>query len=63
MARLKQAKGVGTLIALTCLLTLEDAQRFRKSREVGCYVGLQPDAGTRGRVNRSSTSVKKAIHI
>jgi transposase len=35
-------KGVGTLIALTCLLTLEDPQRFRKSRDVGCYVGLQP---------------------
>jgi transposase len=41
-ARLKQVKGVGTLIALTYLLTLEDAQRFRKSRDVGCYVGLQP---------------------
>jgi hypothetical protein len=35
---------VGTLIALTYMLTLEDAQRFRKSRDVGCYVGLQ--AGT-----------------
>jgi len=42
VARLKQVKGVGTLIALTYLLTLEDAQRFRKSRDVGCYVGLQP---------------------
>ncbi|MGA7634686.1 MAG: transposase [Terriglobales bacterium] len=42
VARLKQEKGVGTLIALTYLLTLEDAQRFRKSRDVGCYLGLQP---------------------
>jgi transposase len=33
---------VGTLIALTYLLTLEDPNRFRKSRDVGCYVGLQP---------------------
>ena len=41
-ALLKQVKGVGTLIALTFLLTLEDAQRFRKSRDVGCYLGLQP---------------------
>ena len=39
---LKQVKGVGTLIALTFLLTLEDAYRFRKSRDVGCYLGLQP---------------------
>jgi len=42
VALLKQVKGVGTLIALTFLLTLEDAHRFRKSRDVGCYVGLQP---------------------
>src|SRR4029077_14589590 len=41
-ALLKQVKGVGTLIALTFLLTLEDAHRFRKSRDVGCYLGLQP---------------------
>jgi len=39
---LKQVKGVGTLIALTFLLTLEDPHRFRKSRDVGCYLGLQP---------------------
>ncbi len=42
VARLKQVKGVETLIALTYLQTLEDAQGFRKSRDVGCYVGLQP---------------------
>ena len=35
VALLKQVKGVGTLIALTFLLTLEDAHRFRKSRDVG----------------------------
>src|SRR2546427_9179471 len=39
VALLKQVKGVGTLIALTYLLTLEDAHRFRKSRDVGCYLG------------------------
>jgi transposase len=41
-ALLKQVKGVGTLIALTYILTLEDPRRFRKSRDAGCYVGLQP---------------------
>ena len=40
--RLKQIKGVGTLIALTYMLTLEDPGRFRKSRDAACYVGLQP---------------------
>jgi transposase len=39
---LKQVSGVGTLIALTFVLTLEDKQRFQKSRDVGCYVGLRP---------------------
>src|SRR5207302_328806 len=33
VALLKQIKGVGTLIALTYMLTLEDPHRFRKSRE------------------------------
>ena len=39
---LKQIKGVGTLIGLTFLPTLEDPHRFRESRDVGCYLGLQP---------------------
>jgi transposase len=39
---LKQVKGVGTLIALTYLLTVEDPARFAHSRDVGCYVGLRP---------------------
>ena len=37
-------KGEGTLNALTYLLTLEDAQRFRNSRDVGSYLGAA--AGT-----------------
>jgi transposase len=39
---LKQVKGVGTLVALTYMLTLEDPHRFSKSRDAGCYAGLQP---------------------
>lgn len=39
---LQQISGVGTLIALTFVLTVEDPWRFRKSRDVGCYVGLRP---------------------
>ena len=37
---LKQVNGVGTLIALTFILTLEDAERFQHSRDVGPYLGL-----------------------
>jgi transposase len=54
--RLKQVKGVGTLIALAYVLTLEDPRRFAKSREAGCYVGLQP-----GR--RDSGSSTPQLHI
>ena len=46
---LQQVKGVGTLIALTYLLTLEDPHRFRRSRDVGCYLGLRPGRRDSGR--------------
>ena len=46
---LKQVSGVGTLIALTFVLTLEDPARFRKSRDVGCYLGLRPKSRDSGR--------------
>src|SRR3989475_8267018 len=42
MALLKQVKGVGTLIALTYVLTLDDPHRFRRSRDAGCFLGLRP---------------------
>src|SRR6202162_1373123 len=56
VALLKQVKGVGTLIALTYVLTLEDPRRFRKSRDAGCYIGLQP-----GR--RNSGQSEPQLHI
>jgi len=45
---LKQVKGVGTLIALTFVLTVEDKGRFARSRDVGCYVGLRPKRSESG---------------
>ncbi len=39
---LRQVKGVGPLIALTFVLTLEDPYRFARSRTVGSYLGLRP---------------------
>jgi transposase len=39
---LRQVEGVGTLTALTFVLTLEDPYRFAKSRSVGAYLGLVP---------------------
>jgi transposase len=34
--------GIGYLTALTFVLTLGDKQRFARSRDVGCYLGLRP---------------------
>jgi transposase len=56
VALLKQIKGVGTLIALTYMLTLEDPHRFGKSRDVGSYLGLQP-----GRRNSGQSELQ--MHI
>lgn len=48
--QLMQISGVGPMIALTFVLTVEDPSRFSKSRDVGSYVGLRPrrsDSGQR----------------
>jgi len=41
-ALLRQVPGVGTLTALTYVLTLEDPARFASPRAVGSYLGLRP---------------------
>jgi transposase len=46
--RLEQVQGVGTITALTYVLTLENPNRFAHSREVGCYVGLRPKSKQSG---------------
>jgi len=53
---LEQVKGVGTQIALTYVLTIEDPYRFEKSREVGCFLGLKP-----GRRNSGKSEPQKHI--
>lgn len=47
-AQLQQVRGVGPITALSFVLTLEDPQRFGKSRDVGCYVGLRPKSQQSG---------------
>ncbi len=41
-ARLRQVKGVGPLVALAFVLTIDDPARFPRSRDVGAYLGLVP---------------------
>lgn len=48
-ARLLQVVGVGPLTALTFVLTLEDPQRFTKSRMVGAFLGLVPRQAESGK--------------
>jgi transposase len=45
---LRQVSGVGPLIALTFILTIEDKDRFKKSRDVGCFLGLRPKQSESG---------------
>jgi transposase len=45
---LRQVEGVGTLTALTFVLTLEDPHRFERSRSVGAYLGLVPASDRSG---------------
>jgi transposase len=39
---LREIKGVGPVTSLAYVLTLEDPRRFRKSRDVGPFLGLTP---------------------
>ncbi|MGD0907622.1 MAG: transposase [Candidatus Acidiferrales bacterium] len=56
VAWLKQVKGAGRLIALSFVLTVRNPRRFRRSRDVGCHLGLRP-----GR--RNSGSSQSQLHI
>jgi transposase len=40
--------GVGKLTALTYVLTLGSKERFQRSRDVGCYLGLRPKRSQSG---------------
>jgi len=56
VAQLRQVNGVGALIALTYVLTVDDPHRFGRSRDLGCYIGLRP-----GR--RNSGNSQPQLHI
>ena len=47
-ARLRQVHGVGALTAVSYVLTVEDPQRFARSRELGSYFGLRPKRNQSG---------------
>ena len=54
--RLRQVKGVGAITALAYILTIDDPSRFKKSRDVGPYLGLVPKRDQSG-------DTDKQLHI
>jgi len=66
---MRQIKGVGALTALAYVLTLEDVNRFQKSREVGPYLGLVPrrnqsgDADPQGRITKTGDQYLRRLLV
>ncbi len=54
--RLREVSGVGPLTSLAFVVTVADAARFRRSRDVGPYLGLVPKQDQSG-------SLDKQLHI
>jgi len=50
--RLQQVGGVGPLTSVAYVLTLEEPNRFEKSRSVGAYVGLAPKRDQSGQTDK-----------
>jgi transposase len=50
--RLQQVGGVGPLTALAYVLTLEEPERFTKSRMAGAYLGLAPRLDQSGQIDK-----------
>jgi transposase len=68
-AQLQQVKGVGPVTALTFVLTLDDATRFEKSRDVGAFLGLRPKSNQSGssepemRISKEGDSYLRAMLV
>jgi transposase len=66
---LRQVKGVGPLISLAYVLTLENPARFQKSRMVGSYLGLQPkqsqsgDSAPQLRISKAGNSLLRRLLV
>ena len=49
---LKQVDGVGAITSLAYILTLDKPERFKKSRDVGPYLGLVPKQDDSGEISK-----------
>jgi transposase len=57
-AILRQVGGVGPITALAYVLTLEEAERFAKSRDVGSFLGLTPRRDQSGDTDKQLSITK-----
>ena len=55
---LREIAGVGPVTALAYVLTLEDPHRFKKSRDVGPYLGLIPKRDQSGSTDKPLSITK-----
>lgn len=55
---LRQVQGIGAITALAYVLTLEDPKRFRKSRDVGPFLGLVPKRDQSGNTDKQLSITK-----
>lgn len=66
---LRQVKGVGDLTSLAFLLTIENRDRFQKSRDVGPYLGLVPkqhesgDSAPQLRITKTGDSMVRRLLV
>jgi transposase len=56
---MRQIPGVGMVTSLAFALTIDDPNRFRKSRDVGSYIGLRPEQSDSGS-SKPQLSISKA---
>jgi transposase len=59
--QLRQVSGVGPITSLAFVLTVERPERFKRSRDIGPYLGLVPKQDQSAPSTRSSASPKQAI--
>jgi transposase len=56
--RLMTVPGVGLLVAVTYMVTIDDPDRFQRSRDVGAHLGLTPTKYASGEVDRNGNISK-----
>jgi transposase len=67
--QLRQPNGVGPIVSLAYVLTLENPQRFAKSRDVGAYLGLIPrqyesgDSRPQMRITKTGDRMMRALLV